>query len=91
MYVPWQVVSKFRLRYPQPPKMIPILKIPFILASALAVHVGYTPPNAPPPQSERPSAAETRISDRFLGLAILYFNPAIKVRNLSSSECEMKI
>ena len=64
--------------------MFPVFKIPFILATTLAMHVSYTPPNPPPPEIERPTEAKTMMSDRFLGLAILYVCPALKVRNWSS-------
>lgn len=30
-----------------------LLKVPLILINVLAVHVGLTPPNAPPPPQER--------------------------------------
>jgi len=63
--------------------MFPILKIPFILATTLALHVAATPPNPPPSESERPTKVNTAMSDRFIGLAVQYFFPAMKVRKLS--------
>jgi len=60
--------------------MFPILKIPFILATMLPLHVGYTRPNPPAPESERAAKVNTMISDRFIALAIQYYSPAIKVR-----------
>ena len=59
--------------------MLPILKIPFILATTLALHIGYTRPNPPPPESERPKNVNTTMSDRFIGLSIQYFAPFVKV------------
>lgn len=62
--------------------MFPVLKIPFILATTLALHVAWTPPNPPPAESERQRAKNINamMSDRFIGLTIQYISPVVKVR-----------
>ena len=65
--------------------MVPILKIPFILATTFALHIGYTSPNPPPPESERPARVKTMMSDRCIGFVIQYLLPVMKGSKLSSS------
>jgi len=82
----YAAASKFGLTWLfEIPMIFPILKIPFILATTLALHVSVTPPNPPAPESERPTKVKTMMSDRLIGRAVQYFFPAMKVRELSSS------
>jgi len=80
------VANKFRLAsHFQLPRMFPILKIPFTLATTLALHVAATALNPPPPEIERPTKVKTMMSNRFVSIALQYFFPVIKVRKLPSS------
>ena len=59
--------------------MFPILKIPFILATTMALHVSCTLPNPPPPESERATKVDAMASGRFLAFAMQYMTPVAKV------------
>jgi len=67
-----------------------MLRILFILATTTALHIGYTPPNPPPPDNERPTKISAKLSDQFLSLAQSQL-PVLKVRYLIILIVSMKI
>ena len=84
-YMPPRASSDFPWDF-QLSRMFPVLKIPCILATTLALHVGITSPNLPPSESERVVKIDTLMSDGFIGLfGHLHYNPVIKVSELLSS------